>query len=71
MLENYITIKKLFIDFNTTLSSTGVIERMFSNATLIFQPRRNRLSSVNFERAMFIKKNRDTILELKKSDNVE
>lgn len=68
MLKNFPTIKKLFIDFNTTLSSTGVIERMFSNATLIFQPRRNRLSSINFERTMFLKKNHSTILDLKKND---
>lgn len=71
MLQNFPTIKKLFIDFNTTLSSTGVIERMFSNATLIFQPRRNRLSSENFERTMFLKKNRSVISELKKNDRVE
>lgn len=65
MLNNFPIIKKLFIDYNTTLSSTGVIERMFSNATLVFQPRRNRLTSVNFERAMCLKKNRSVISELK------
>lgn len=67
MLKNFPTIKTLFIDYNTTLSSSAAIERMFSNATLIFQPRRNRLSSVNFERSMFLKKNKTQILNLKKT----
>lgn len=57
MLHEYPNIKTLFIDTNTTLSSSGGIERMFSQASLIFQPRRNRLSSTNFERAMFLKIN--------------
>lgn len=63
MLNNFPTVKKMFIDFNTTLSSTSVIryERMFSNATLIFQPRRNRLSSTNFERAMCLKKSTNSV----------
>lgn len=29
------TIKDIFIDYNTTLSSTGVIQRMFSNTRFI------------------------------------
>lgn len=66
ILHQYPSIKELFIAHNTTLSSTGVIERMFSNASLIFQPRRNRLSSSNFEKAMFIKKNRAPLIQIRK-----
>lgn len=57
MLHEFPNMKKLFIDSNTTLSSSGPIERMFSHAGLIFQPRRNRLSSSNFEKALFLKIN--------------
>lgn len=56
-LERYPTIKKIFFRFNTSLSSSAPIERVFSRALLIFTPRRNRISDANFERALFKKIN--------------
>lgn len=57
ILHEYPNIKTIFIDTNTTLSSSGSIERMFNQASLIFLPKRNRLSAKNFEIAMFLKIN--------------
>lgn len=63
MLHEYPLVKHLFIDTNTTLSSSGVIERMLNHASLIFQPRRNRLSAANFEKALFLKINSSVIID--------
>lgn len=57
VLNDFPTIKKLFIESNTTLPSSASVERIFSQAGLIFQPRRNRLSEANFERTLFLKVN--------------
>lgn len=59
MLEQYPTIKKMFYRFNTSLSSSAPVERVFSRALLIYTPRRNRLSDENFERALFKKINKN------------
>lgn len=53
MLIDYPNIKKVFFKFNTTLSSSEPIERVFSQSKLIFRPQRNRLNAENFERALF------------------
>lgn len=53
-LNSFPTIFRMFIRFNTTLSSSAPIERIFSQALLIFVGRRNRLSTQNFERALFL-----------------
>lgn len=57
MLNDFPTIKKVFMKTNTTLSSSGPIERVFSQSGLIFTPRRNRISSKNFERTLLLKHN--------------
>lgn len=57
MLNQYPTIKRIFFQYNTTLSSSTPIERVFSQCKLIFRPQRNRLSAANFERAIFLKIN--------------
>lgn len=64
MLHDFPNIKKLFIMYNTTLTSTGPVERLFSQAKLIFLPRRSRLSSKNFERSLFIKQNGIAVTEV-------
>lgn len=51
-------LERVFRRYNTTLCSSAPVERIFSKALLIFTPRRNRLSDVNFERALFIYQNR-------------
>lgn len=57
MLNEYPNIKNIFIRFNTTLSSSGPVERMFNQTKLIFRPQRNRISPENFERSIIVKMN--------------
>lgn len=59
MLKKYPVIQKIHRKFNTTLSSSGPIERMFSQALIFFTPRRNRISDSNFEKSLMLKKNKD------------
>lgn len=54
-------IKRIFVKFNTTLSSSAPVERLFSQALLIFATRRNRLSSSNFERSLIVKHNKELL----------
>lgn len=58
MLKKYPTIEKVYRKFNTTLSASAPVERLFSQALIIFTPRRNRISDANFERALLIKQNK-------------
>lgn len=58
MLKKYPTIEKVYRKFNTTLSASAPIERLFSQALIIFTPRRNRISDSNFERALLLKQNK-------------
>lgn len=50
-------LENLFRMYNTTLSSSAPVERMFSNAALIFTPQRNRISDEHFERVLFVRRN--------------
>lgn len=59
MLFKYRNVEKIFRKFNTTLSSSAPVERLFSTALLICTPRRNRISSQNFEKCLLLKKNGD------------
>lgn len=58
MLDDYRCIRAVFFKFNTTLSSSAPVERVFSQTMMIFTPRRNRLSADNFERTLILKHNR-------------
>lgn len=58
MLNDYSHVREVYVKFNTTLSSSAVVERVFSQSSLIFTPRRNRISSTNFEYALLLKYNR-------------
>lgn len=49
---------EVFLRYNTTLSSSGPVERIFSKALAIFTKRRNRISDSNFEKALFIYQNK-------------
>lgn len=61
ILNEYPNVKAVYFKYNTTLSSSAPIERVFSQSGLIFTPRRNKLSSENFERTVLLKHNRKLI----------
>lgn len=58
MLDDYPTIRKVYFKFNTTLSSSGAVERLFSQSSLIFTPRRNRILPSNFEYCLLLHHNK-------------
>lgn len=53
-LDEYPLVKKVFMRFNTTLSSSAPIERVFSHSKLFFRPQRNKTSPENFERSLLL-----------------
>lgn len=57
ILKNYPHVRKVYMEHNTTLASSGAVERIFSQCSLIFTPRRNRISDVHFEYALLLKFN--------------
>lgn len=61
LLDQYPSIREIFFRQNTTLSSSGAVERLFSQSMMIFTPRRNRLSADNFEKTLLLKHNRKLI----------
>lgn len=58
LLDKYPLIRKVFYRYNTTLSSSAAVERVFSQSLMIFTPRRNRLMDINFEEALLLKHNK-------------
>lgn len=60
MLKTYPYVEKVFTKFNTPLSSSAQVERLFSYATFIDSPRRHALSDENFERLVLMKANKLT-----------
>lgn len=63
MLNDYKNIKNVFFRYNTTLSSSAPVERVFNQSKMIFTPMRNRISSKHFEMMMMLKHNRVLIDE--------
>lgn len=57
ILNNYRTIKNVFYKYNTTISSSAPVERVFSQTGMIFTPRRNRISADLFEKTIMLKHN--------------
>lgn len=56
-LHQYQRIKKVFLKYNTPLSSSAPVERLFSLAGHILSPKRNRLSDKLFNQLVFLKGN--------------
>lgn len=63
VLNNYVTIKKLFVKFNTKLCSSVPVERLFSFAGFVHCPTRANLSDQNFEKLVFLKGNKSYSLQ--------
>lgn len=57
MLNRYPAIRSIFFKYNTTLSSSAAVERVFSQSLMIFTPRRNRISAQHFEQVLLLKHN--------------
>lgn len=57
MLNN--EIKRLLLRFNTTLTSSGPVERLFCFAHIVNSPRRNALTDANFEKLVLMKANQN------------
>lgn len=51
-------LEDIFRRYNTTLSSSASVERIFSQALIIFTPRRNRISNATFGKALFVSQNK-------------
>ena len=60
-LDKYLTIKKLFLKYNTSLLSSSPVERLFSLGNLVLTPKRNRLMDTRFERPLMMRYNKHFI----------
>lgn len=58
LLNKYPYIRKVFLQYNTTLSSSAAVERVFSQSLMISTPRRNKLSAEHFEETLLLKHNK-------------
>lgn len=58
ILNDYANIKNLFVRYNTCLPSSAAVERLFSFATMVNNPRRHALTDDNFEKLVILKANK-------------
>lgn len=70
-LDDYKYIKMVYYKYNTTLSASAAIERVFSQSLMIFRPRRNRIHADNFERQLLLKFNRKLIDKVDRSEKLK
>lgn len=63
MLNDFPHVREMFFKYNTTLSSSAPIERVFSQSKLILTPQRNRISNDRFEKTLLLKHNRQLLQE--------
>ena len=57
MLHKYPSVKQVFMKYNTPITSSAPVERLFSFASIIINGRRGRLSDKNFENLCLMKAN--------------
>jgi len=57
-LMKYPVVARVFVNYNTSVPSSALVERLFSQAGLILTYRRNKLSSKSFETHLLVKKTR-------------
>lgn len=62
ILNEYPNVKKVYKKFNTTIPSSAAVERLFSQSSLIFTPRHNRILSEKIEKVSLLKHNGNTEL---------
>jgi len=65
-LNGFPSIKLLFRKLNATLPSSAPVERLFSKASLISSPRRNRLNDQKNEELLLLKANSKWLTVLNK-----
>lgn len=63
MLNEFPHVREVFFMYNTTLSSSAPVERVFSQSLMIFTPRRNRISADHFEKTLLLKHNGQLLQE--------
>ncbi|KAK1905735.1 Zinc finger BED domain containing protein 1 [Dissostichus eleginoides] len=56
-LEDFPTVKQVFIKYNTTLPSSAAVERLFSHGGNLFTPQCNRMTDEHFEQVFLLRYN--------------
>ena len=54
-LDKFPTVKRLFVLYNTPLSFSAPVERLFSLEGLVLSPRHNRLFDSRFEKLLLMR----------------
>lgn len=63
ILNEYPNIKEVYFKYNTTLSSSAPVERIFRQSEMMYTPRRNRINANHFEQALLLKHNKESLNE--------
>jgi len=58
-LHKFLTVKRIFLKYNTTIRSSASVERLFSLGNLVLTPRQNRFTPSRFEKLLLLWYNKD------------